>query len=111
MCAGILSLLMALGPAAPGADEPKQTDPPAAGDVAAAETLQGEVVLVDVEAKVLNIKRSASDVAAAEVSLVMEGDAVTAAADLKAGDAVSVTCREGTKGEACVVVGVKKTAP
>lgn len=79
---------------------------------AAPSEVKGELVGVDVEARVLKVKVQAAADAATELTLPVESDAaLTALGDLKAGDRVTVTCREGTSGDACVVTGVKKDEP
>jgi hypothetical protein len=75
---------------------------------AAASTLQGEVVGVESEAKRLKLKVQSDAESATELALLVEGEAVAALAELKAGDRVTATCREGTSGESCVVTSLKK---
>ena len=73
-----------------------------------ASTLKGEVVGVENEAKILKLKVQSTTDSTTEVALSVEGEAVAALADLKAGDRVTLTCREGTSGETCVATSLKK---
>jgi hypothetical protein len=108
----VLSAIL-FGAAVVGADE-LQTTPttqPSAEQPAqpVASQVRGEVVSVDPEAKVLRLKAQPEGTEPAELSLTVEADAERALADLKAGDSVTATCREGTSGAACVVTAVEKT--
>lgn len=109
----ILSIV-ALGVAATWASQESRVVASSArtGDVvqqeAAASTLKGEVVEVESEAKLLKLKVQSDADTATELALPVEGEAVAALADLKAGDRVTATCREGTSGEGCVVTSLKK---
>jgi hypothetical protein len=101
------------GAAVAVADEPQSTpaNQPSVEQPAQppASQLRGEVVSVDPEAKLLRLKAQAEGTDAAELSLSVEADAERALLDLKAGDGVTVTCREGTGGAACVATVVEKT--
>jgi Cu/Ag efflux protein CusF len=85
---------------------PPTTEP--AAEQAAAAQLRGEVVTVDREAKILRIKAQAEATDLGELALNVQQDAEAALADVKAGDVVAVTCREGTSRAECVVVAIER---
>ena len=109
----LLLPLLLLGATIASANEPQTTPTtqPAGEQPAhpAASQLRGEVVRVDPEAKVLHLKAQADGSDLGELALSVQGDAEAALTDLKAGDSVTVTCREGTSGAGCVVAAVEKT--
>ena len=88
----LLSLLFALGLAAPALAGGSSHD------------MAGTVVAVDTTKNMLTIKGADGKEGAAPV----EGDAIKQLASLKAGDKVTVTCRDNEKGEHVAVSAIKK---
>lgn len=67
----------------------------------------GDVVSVGTEAKTVTLKFPAGD-AVREDTLTVEGDGVAGLSQVKAGDRIAATCREGTSNDKCVVTSVRK---
>lgn len=77
----------------------------------AASELQGEVIAVDAEKKTLKLKAETGGDSPAELELAVEAEALTVLPELKAGEQVTVVCREGTSGDKCLVTAIKKAEP
>lgn len=91
------------------AQDPKPPEPPKhapkehATMAAKTHALEAEVVSYDASKKTLTIKGTPDN-----KTLSVDAKAVASAADLKAGDMVTLTCRDNEKGEHLGVSGVKR---
>lgn len=91
------------------AQDPKPIDPLThapkdhATPVAKTHDVEAEVVSYDASKKMLTIKGTPDN-----KTLSVDAKAVASAADLKAGDMVTLTCRDNEKGEHLGVSGVKR---
>jgi hypothetical protein len=105
-------LLAAAWTAAPWAGS--QNTPSQATDAAAvaaqpAAELRGEVIGVDGEKKTLKLKAQTGGDSPSEIELSVEGEALNSLPALNAGDQVTITCKEETSADNCVVTAVKKS--
>jgi hypothetical protein len=101
-------VLAAATGATAGMQTPANEPAPERSESAASVGLRGDVLSVDAGAKLIRLKTQATGEDPVELSLTVEGDAERSLADLKAGDVVAATCREGTAGAACVVTAIEK---
>ncbi len=105
----LLAMVLAAVPGTMAAMQTPANEPATeSAEPAASAGVRGEVISVDAGAKLLRLKTQASGEEPAELSLTVEGDAERSLADLKAGDIVTATCREGTAGATCAVTAIEK---